>query len=221
MGWWIALGVVFLLGILPLGVSARYGGEGALLRVIAGPVRLTLFPRKKKEKKPKPPSKTDKQPGSEEESLPKPPQPPKQEPPADRKEKGGSLRDFLPLVKVALNFLGAFRRKLRVNRLELKLILAEGDPCDLAVNYGRAWAAVGNLMPQLERLFVIKKRDVEVECDFTASETLVIARLDLTITLGRLLGLAIVYGIRALREFLKLQKKRKGGATHEPDSQYA
>ena len=137
------------------------------------------------------------------------------------KEKGGSLLDFLPLVKVALNFLGDFRRRLRVNRLELKLILAGGDPCDLAVNYGRAWAAVGNLMPQLERLFVIKKRDVEVECDFTASETLVIARLDLTITLGRLLGLAIVYGIRALREFLKLQKKRKGGATHEPDSQYA
>ena len=221
MGWWIALGVVFLLGILPLGVSARYGGEGALLRVIAGPVRLTLFPRKKKEKKPKPPPKTDKQPGSEEESLPKPPQPPKQEPPADRKEKGGSLRDFLPLVKVVLNFLGAFRRRLRVNRLELKLILAGGDPCDLAVNYGRAWAAVGNLMPRLERLFVIKKRDVEVECDFTASETLVIARLDLTVTLGRLLGLAIVYGIRALKEFQKLQKKRKGGATHEPDSQYA
>lgn len=221
MGWWIALGVVFFLGILPLGVSARYGGEGALLRVIAGPVRLTLFPRKKKEKKPKPPPKADKQSGSEEESLPKPPQPLKQEPPADRKEKGGSLRDFLPLVKVALNFLGAFRRKLRVSRLELKLILAGGDPCDLAVNYGRAWAAVGNLMPRLERLFVIKKRDVEVECDFTASETLVIARLDLTVTLGRLLGLAIVYGVRALKEFLKLQKKRKGGATHEPDSQYA
>ena len=131
------------------------------------------------------------------------------------------MRDFLPLVKVALNFLGAFRRKLRVNRLELKLILAGGDPCDLAVNYGRAWAAVGNLMPRLERLFVIKKRDVEVECDFTASETLVIARLDLTVTLGRLLGLAIVYGVRALKEFLTLQKKRKGGATHEPDSQYA
>lgn len=221
MGWWIALGVIFLLGILPLGVSARYSGEGPLLRVVIGPVRLTLFPRKKKEKKPKPVKKPAEQPKKQEEPLPKPPQPPKQEPAADKKEKGGSLLDFLPLVKVALNFLGDFRRKLRVNRLELKLILAGGDPCDLAVNYGRAWAAVGNLMPQLERLFVIKKRDVEVECDFTASETLVIARLDLTITLGRLLGLAIVYGIRALREFLKLQKKRKGGATHEPDSQYA
>ena len=48
MGWWIALGVVFLLGILPLGVSARYSGEGPLLRVVIGPVRLTLFPRKKR-----------------------------------------------------------------------------------------------------------------------------------------------------------------------------
>ena len=47
MGWWIALGVIFLLGILPLGVSARYSGEGPLLRVVIGPVRLTLFPRQK------------------------------------------------------------------------------------------------------------------------------------------------------------------------------
>ena len=67
-------------------------------------------------------------------------------------------------------------------------------------------------MPHLDRLFVIKKRDVEVECDFTASETLVFARLDLTITLGRLLSLAVCYGIRALKEFLNIKKKRKGGA---------
>lgn len=53
MGWWIALGVIFLLGILPLGVSARYSGEGPLLRVVIGPVRLTLFPRKKEGEKAK------------------------------------------------------------------------------------------------------------------------------------------------------------------------
>ena len=219
MGWWIALGVVFLLAILPLGVSARYDSGGALVRVILGPARLTLFPRPKKEKKSEKAPKSDVKQEKQEEALPKPPQKPRQEP--EKQEKGGSLVDFLPLVKVALDFLGDFRRKLRLNRLELKLILAGGDPCDLAVNYGKAWAAVGNLMPRLERLFVIKKRDVEVECDFTASETQVIARLDLTITLGRLLSLAVMYGVRALREYLKLQKKRKGGATHEPDSQYA
>jgi hypothetical protein len=96
--------------------------------------------------------------------------------------------------------------------LELKLIMAADDPCDLAVNYGRAWAAVGNLLPQLERIFVIKKRDIEVECDFTASQTLVIARLDISITLGRLLSAVVVFAVRALIEFLKIKKKRKGGA---------
>lgn len=122
------------------------------------------------------------------------------------------MEDFLPLVKVALDLLGDLRRKLRLNRLEIKLILAGDDPCDLAVNYGRAWSALGNLIPQLERLFVIQKRDMEVACDFTASETLVSARLDMTITLGRLLALAVRYGVRAGKEFLSIKKKRKGGA---------
>ena len=80
------------------------------------------------------------------------------------------------------------------------------------MNYGRARAAVGNLMPQLERIFVIRKRDIDVSCDFTASESRVTARLDATITLGRLLGLAAVYGVRGMKEYLKFSKKRKGGA---------
>lgn len=212
MGWLIALGVLLLLAVLPLGVHVRYDEDGAVVKVIAGPVRIPLIPRPKKEKKPEKEKKASKTSEKEAENLPKPPQPPKREAPKEEKKKGGSLTDLLPLVKVGLDFLGSFRRKLRLNVLEVKVILAGDDPCDLAVNYGRAWAAVGNLMPKLERYFVIRKRDVEVECDFTARETLVKARLELTITLGRILSLAVVYGIRALREFLKLSKKRKGGA---------
>ena len=100
-----------------------------------------------------------------------------------------------------------------MNRLELKLVMAADDPCDLAVNYGRTWAAVGNLFPLLERIFVIKRRNVEVECDFTATQTLITARMDLTITLGRILSLGVRYGIRALREYLQIMKLRKGGAS--------
>ena len=129
-----------------------------------------------------------------------------------KKQKGGSFQDFLPLVKLILEFLGVFRRKLRVNRLEMKLILAADDPCDLAVNYGKAWAALGNLIPVLERNFVIKKRDLEVECDFTAQDTRVLARLDLTITLGRILSLGLRDGIRILREYMRIMNQRKGGA---------
>ena len=218
MGWLITLGIVLLLAVLPLGVRIRYDSEGIAVKVIAGPVKITLLPRpgkKKKEKKKKETKKTKSGTGETpaEEDLPKPPQPPKEpKKKAPKAEKGGSLMDFLPLVKIALDFLGDFRRKLRLDDLYLRLILAGNDPCDLAVNYGRAWTAVGNLLPQLEKWFVIKKRDIEVECDFETSETLVIARLDLTITLGRLLAAAVKFAVRALIEYLKIKKKRKGGA---------
>ena len=217
----ILLGILILLLIIPLGVSVKYNADGPLVRVIAGPLKITVFPLPKKRKK-KTKQKEDKtQPAASEsrpveDPIPPAPAPRKSVAPesekVEKKEQGGSWTDFLPLVKVALDFLTGFRRRLRVNVLELKLILAGGDPCNLAINYGRAWAAVGNLMPQLERLFVIRKRDVEVECDFTASKTLVIARLDITLTLGRLLALVVVIAIRALKIFLQIKKKRKGGA---------
>ena len=222
MGWLITLGILTLLAVLPLGVSVVYDADGALVRVIVGPVKITLFPRPKKDKKPKKEAnlkkeekaeavqkQTDKQPVSSEKSV-EPEQTPDDKP---KKQSGGPITDFLPLVKILLDMLGAFRRKLRVNMLELKLIMAADDPCDLAVNYGRAWAAVGNLLPQLEKIFVIKKRNVEVECDFEAAQTRVIARLDLTITLGRILATVLIYGGKAGLEFMKINKKRKGGAS--------
>ena len=215
MSLWITLGIFALLAVLPLGVRVCYDADGPLVKLVLGPLKITVFPRPKKEAKPKkekkkPEAKKEKQ-AAKEENLPKPPQaPPEPKPPKEKK--GGSLRDFIPFVKLGLDFLGDLRRKLRLDELYLRLILASEDPCDLAVNYGKTWTAVGNLIPALERWFVIKKRDVEVECDFTASETKVIARLEITITLGRLLSLAAVYGFRGIREYIVFRNKRKGGA---------
>ena len=209
MGLWISAAVLLVLAILPLGVRIRYNEAGFFLKVIVGPVKITVFPRKKKRKKQKPEKKKQIKEQKNESAAPeeKPPQPTDGN--QKQKETGGSLTRFLPLIQLGLKFLGDLRRKLRLDNLYLRLILACDDPCDLAVNYGRTWAAVGNLIPQLERLCVIKKRDIQVECDFTASETRVAAHLDITITLGRLLVLAIYYGIRVLIEFLSM--KRKGG----------
>lgn len=202
MGWLIAAGVLVLLAVLPLGVTAVYSENGPVARLIAGPVRIRVYPskpgkeKKEKDKKEKPAEKRTARKKADSKTTEK---------------KDGSFHDFLPLVSLVLDFLCDFRRKLRVDRLELRLIMAADDPCDLAVNYGKAWAALGNLMPQLERLFVIKKRDVEVECDFTSDKTLIFARLDLTITLGRLLGMGLYHGIRILRKYLTIMKTRKGG----------
>ena len=213
MFWWITLGIVTCLAILPLGVRVLYDAGGAVVKIVLGPVKFTVFPRPRKEKKPKKEKekKAEKQKPAEEANLPRPPQPPPK--PKGEKKNGGSLTDFWPFVKLAFDFLGDFRRKLRMKELYLRLIMASEDPCDLAINYGKTWTAVGNLLPALERWFVIKKRDVEVECDFTASETKVIARAEITITLGRILSLVAVYACRGLKEFIVFRNKRKGGAS--------
>ena len=208
MGWLIALAVLILLAILPLGASVLYDEDGPRVRVVAGPLKIQVFPLKKKPKKDKPKAekpKKDKKPkkaapeGEKPEPFPKP-------------KTGGSWTDFLPLVRVALDLLNDLRRKLRVDHLKLHLTMAGDDPCDLAVNYGRMNASLATLIAQLERFLVIKKRDVHIDCDFAASETVILARLDLTITLGRILSIAAVYGVRALTTFLKIKKQREGGA---------
>lgn len=197
MGWLIALAVIAALAYLPLGIKAKYDEGGAAAWLILGPVRTLLYPSDKKEKKAK------KEEAVKEESKKT----------AAEEKKGGSFSDFFPLLDAVLDFLGDLLcRKLRVKKVQAKVIMAGDDPCDLAVNYGRAWAALGNLVPVLERFFVIKKRDLQVECDFTAQETLINAQLELTITLGRLLHLGLRHGIRMLREYSKIRKLRKGGA---------
>ena len=203
MGWLIALGILVLLAILPLGATVRYNSDGLSLKLIAGPLRIGILPKKEKTTKEKAQKPKKKSKGKQ----------PAQKPAEKPKEKGGPITDFLPIVKTALQLLNSLRKKLRIQRLEMKLIMAADDPCDLAVNYGKAWAALGNLMPQLERCFVIKKRDLEVECDFESSETCIIARADVTITLGWLLGILIWYGVRAVKQFIQINNKRKGGAT--------
>jgi len=193
MGWLIALAVLAGIAILPIGVRCVYRESKAGVWLLVGPLRFRVYPTKHKNKKVKAAALQ------------------KQSPDMDLK-KGGKLRDFLPLAKTFLEFLGQLRRKVRVKRLELKVILAGDDPCDLAVNYGRAWAALGNVMPYLDRFLAIRKQDVEVECDFVADSTRVYATVDAVIPLGRAVCLVTRYGVKLIKDILNLKKLRKGGA---------
>lgn len=207
MGWLIALGVLAFLGGIPLGAFVRYDADGFVLRIVVGFLRIPVLPRKKKgEKKAKSADASPKEAPAEEKAKSA-----DASAAAGSGEKGGSIWDFYPLVRVGMRFLNRFRTKLRVDALVLKLTLGGDDPCDLAQNYARAWAALGNLVPALERFFRIRRRDFEVQCDFTSEETRIVMQARLTIPLWQLIQLGVVYGCLLIKEFLILKKKRKGG----------
>lgn len=225
MGWWIFFGILALILLLPLGASIFFDAEGLRIRVIAGPVRFTVFPMKKKEDKAPKEEKPWEEKPREEKQEPLPaetrtplPEAPKAPAPAKEEQEpaGGSLTDFLPLVELALKFVGEFFHKtLHIDVLYLKLTMAGDDPADLAMNYGKAWAALGNLWPYIDRMFTIKKRDIRIQCDFTADAPLVNARVDITLNLARLLGLVINYGVRILIKFFQIKNKNKSEATSQ------
>ena len=194
IGWLITLCVIAILAIVPLGVRIRYDSNGLLVQLVISFIRIKLFPKVNTEKKKSSKGKTRLKNQSEKKSS-----------------SGGNLSDFMPLVKTALDFLNQFRQKIRIECLQFKLILGGGDPADLAVNYGKGWAVLGNLMPFLEQVFVIKKRDLEVECNFLAPATTVLVSADILIPTYKLLVLVACYGIRALKQYSVIMNNKKGG----------
>lgn len=191
MGWLIALAVLAGIAILPVGIRGIYRESEANVWLLIGPVKFRLYPAKTKEEKKKVKGK---------------------KPAGSNAKKGGKLQNFLPIARTLLDFLNQLRKKVSVKDMELKVILAGDDPCDLAVNYGRAWAALGSLMPQLDRVLTIRKKDIEVECDFAAETTRIYAKVDATVSAIRALYLSGRYGMKLIKDILKLKNLQKGGA---------
>ena len=190
---WLAAGAILaVLAFLPLGVRFVYSDADMSIRLLVGPFSIALKKDKKEKTKKNKPAKAKPAPKTEE-------------------KKGGGLAEFKPYAQIAWDFLKELRLRIRVPVLQMHLILASGDPSDLAIDYGKTCAAIATIEPQLERFLKIKKKDLRVDCDFMADQTLVYVRVDVTITLGRVLVLAVRYGARALSAYLKNQNQSKGG----------
>lgn len=132
-----------------------------------------------------------------------------------KKEEGGKLSDLLPLLNAIWKLLGDLRRKVRVKRLDMCLTLAGGDPCDLALNYGKAWAAVGNIVSFLENFLTIKKRNVQVNTDFLGDTTRVYLKVFANMSIWRLFSLLMKHGLPLRDEYKKFLNIDEGGTENE------
>ncbi len=194
MGWLIVVGCLLLLGLIPLGVIARYDNGTTRVLFTVGFLRFSLYPANKKAAK-----RTN---GGKKSKYAK----------SGSHENARSISDYWPHVQLVLDFLVDFRKKLQINDLRLRAILAADDPYHLSVNYGRAWVTLGNLMPIIERCFKIRNRELEVLCDFTAEKTEIYGYINMTITVSQLLSIGVYHGIKVLRKYISITKKAKDGA---------
>ena len=196
---WILLALaalIVLVCLLRVGADVSYEDDVLTLKVVAGPVTLTLLPKKPKPEKKKKPKKEKKKKKPEKEDKPK--------------EKSKLSLSFLfGVAKLALQAVNTFRRKLHVDVFRLVFIAGGSDPYDVAMLAGRVRAALDGLYPLARRALIIRERDVRVGADFLAEKPAFAGRLKLTIRIGQILGIGIVFAFRALVLLLKDKKKQK------------
>ena len=178
----IMLGVTLLIDILilTLRVGARATLEDSVfyLKIIAGPIRLKLLPKKEDRAK-KPPKKA--------------PEPPEEK--EIKQEKKPKIKVDLELIKTALTAVGELlsrlRRKLTIDKLTIHYTVASEDPASAAMTFGYASAGVGALMPVLENTFRIKDSDVGAAVDFEAKENVIYVDAQLTIAIWEIIYIAL------------------------------
>ena len=196
---WIVLALLALLTLLNLlrvGVSAGYEAQAFSVSARVGPLTIPVWPR--------PPAEEPKKPKKE-----KPPKEPKA-PQEQTKEKELDFDTVLALAKLALKAAGSFRRKLTVELFRLVFVAGSSDPYDTAMQSAYVQAALGSLRPLAERALNIQERDVQVGADFTADKPRIEARLALTIRIGQIVAIGVVFGVGYLK--LMLQKKKAAKA---------
>lgn len=212
--------LLLLILLLPARVRVMLRQEKFFLWVGLGPFRLRLLPwKEKKPKKQKKPEKPEEAKPQKRESPPSPtPQaarPGESAGPAPqiRKEKestpvsGGMDKLDIPyimaLIHLGLSAMGQFRRALRVDRFLLDCAIATGDAAKTAMAYGAAAAGVGMFLPLLEENLRVRKKDIQVICDFEGTES----QIFLEVQVSALVFQLLIIGIKVLRGFLRLRKQ--------------
>lgn len=187
-----ALGIILLvivaIGLIPVGVFARYDEDLSVFLTVLG-IRIPLYPAGEKQEK-------------------KPEDAPKKEKKKFRFPKKDSLEEYLHLF---LEILGKLRRKILIRKLKLHAVFGGSDAAASALNYGRAWAAIGMVMPLIEACFRIKHRDVGAYQAEDETAVRIYAEAAATLRVSQILHIALL----ALVRFLKIYKKndsKEGGA---------
>ena len=112
-----------------------------------------------------------------------------------------------------LDAVGALKRRIRIDDVDLTLIWGGSDPASIAIGYGRANAALGALWPLVENNFKVKRRSLDIRMDYGRTEPAVEVTAAFTLTLGQVLTLAVWHGGRVLIQWVRSGRPARPAAT--------
>lgn len=203
----VIVAVLVLLLVMPFGVSARYvdGELGAAARVMC--FNIKVLPRKEKPEKKKKAEKPKKEKKSKKEK------PEKEKKPRPKP----SPEELLQLLKLGLDALARFKRKITVNRFMLHLVVAAEDPFDATMIYGAVNAGLGLIEGMKGRAFKVRQYDIKTALDFDSTEPRADAELTMTISLGRILAVVFAAGWGFMKIKMNAAKEQKAAAKAEEE----
>ena len=164
----IIAAAIILIALLRVGVYVEYSDEGISLKVHVGPFYLRILPAKEKKKGQKKRGKKKTAKVRKKDRLPK-------------EKKPGGYERFAAIVKAAADTLGRLRRRLLIKRITIHYIAASDDPSKAAKAFGMANAAFGTVVPVLDRIFRIKRKDFRASADFSARQPSIYVDADISL----------------------------------------
>ena len=211
---WIILGIFaffFVLFSIPIHVVVEADSDVSVYARFLF-VKYSLFPMKKRKKKPKTAKKTKKTKKSA------PAKAKKKDAAAPKKKK--SKRDIIGLVKLILKLVGAVLRKFpkhfRVRILRYQIVIGTKDAAKTAILYGAVTGLSAQLFELLKkgtRFRIKKKSDVNVYADFLGEKIKADIGIDISLTLRGIISMLMAAGIA----FVKA--KMAAGAKGQPKNQ--
>lgn len=199
----LILGIVVLalalVSLIRVGVRAQYVQNRLSVRLLAGPVKITLYPRKAKKPRKAKQQKAQAAP-KEEKKLP-------------------PLEELIPLAKqllpMAAEAAGRLKNKIRIDLFDLDVTVASTDPVRTAVNYGKLNMAIGMFWPLVEQNFKVKEWHIRTRMDFIAEHATAELHAAATLTIGQI----VVLGIWAASKVLPILSQQKKGKKSPQETQ--
>jgi len=205
---YIILGIIILLLVIinltSVGVDVSYD-EGFKLSAKLNWHKIQLIPPSGKKKPKKPKKEKPDKPQPEEEKK----EEPKEEKPSKLKSLNITLDDILTLIRIVLNLIGSFKRKIKINNFKFWFVSSDKDPYFTIQVYNIVNDLLSVFCAATEYTNKVSKSDIRTATDFNVGKPYLLFDLSFSIRIGQVVSVGFHAGIAVLKLLLKKKKENK------------